>query len=134
MTQQVITTGDIITVRETITGAATNNGTMTISPARELNSSEPPEMAGRYLYGIVTYPHSGSDAPGAWTGSIVAAAPATGTTGMTILTISARSTSNTEFQLAAETAGAFVPLTSDWTLTLTGINSGKKVTVEALFV
>jgi hypothetical protein len=29
--------------------------------------------------------------------------------------------------------GQWIPLTRDWTMTLTGINSGKKVTVELVF-
>jgi hypothetical protein len=133
MTQQVETTAKTTIVRETITGAASNNGTMTISPKKTGYASEPPAMYGKAFVGLITYPHGGSDAPGAWTGTIVAEAPVAGTTGLTVLTITTRSTTATQWLPAQQEVGQWIPLTRDWTMTLTGINSGKKVTVELVF-
>ena len=129
MSQSAQEIGGRIIVRQTITGAATNNGTMTVDPNTKETAyaSDYPAFRGRYLLECVTIPSGAPDAPSAWTGSI------DDTDGKRILTISTRSTSAVESLPGETTLGGYPVCTKKWTVTLTGIANTKKVTVEMVF-
>ena len=129
MSQTVQEIGGRVIVREEITGAASNNGTMVVDPNTKENeyASDYPAFRGRFLQEFVTIPSGAPDAPSAWTGSI------DDTDNKRILTITTRSTSATESIPAADTLDGYPACIKKWTVTLTGIADGKKVTVEMVF-
>ena len=129
MSQTVQVIGGRVIVREEITGAASNNGSMVVDPNTKENeyASDYPAFRGRYLQELVTIPSGAPDAPSAWSGSIDDA------DAKRVLTIPTRSTSATESISAADTLGGYPTCTQKWTMTLTGIANTKKVTVEMVF-
>lgn len=116
-------TGNVIVVKEVVVGAVSTHGTMAIS------ASLPPTvmLGGRELVEVVTIPGTGAFTPATYAGKIEDAL------GRTILTIASRSATLTE-TLKGSTTLTYNPiLWSDWTVTLTAIGAGDKVTTYLVF-
>ena len=117
--------GSTVVYTAVITGAASNDGTHDVLLTATDDDGRP--VARKYLYRVITEPGEGGAEPAAYTGEIV------DEQGITIFEIPTRAVDAVEKLAAISPEGGFEPITSDWTITLTGIGEDNTVTVSLVF-
>lgn len=115
--------GSLFVVEETITGAASNNGTMLI----DISEGSDWNLGGRQLLKIITVPGAAALAPSAYT------IPTTDALGKIVFTVAARSTTAVERWDAVTTLTLNEYIDCDWTMVLTGMGEAKTAFVRVLF-